>query len=31
MQSPALKKYLADKGIILTTWREMMQRRKTIR
>jgi hypothetical protein len=31
MQSPALKKYLSDKGIILTTWREMMQRRKTIR
>jgi predicted glycoside hydrolase/deacetylase ChbG (UPF0249 family) len=31
MQSPALKKYLADKGIMLTTWREMMQRRKTIR
>ena len=31
MQSPALKKYITEKGIILTTWRELMQRRKAIR
>lgn len=28
MLSPALKQYLKDQGIILTTWRELMERRK---
>lgn len=31
MQSPALKKYLKDNNIILTTWRELMQRRKAVK
>jgi hypothetical protein len=30
MQSPALKKYLEENKIILTTWREMMERRKKL-
>ena len=31
MQDPALKKYLTDQGIILTTWRELMERRAKIK
>jgi hypothetical protein len=31
MQSPALKKYLNDNNIVLTTWRELMQRRKAVK
>lgn len=31
MQSPELKKYLQDQGIILTTWRELMQRRRQVK
>jgi hypothetical protein len=31
MQSPALKKYLADNKIILTTWRELKARRDKIK
>jgi len=27
---PRLKKYLEDEGIILTTWREVMERRQKI-
>lgn len=30
MMDPRLKKYLEDEGIILTTWREVMERRKNI-
>lgn len=30
MLSPKLKKYIADKGIILTTWRELKERRDKI-
>lgn len=30
MQSPELKRYLEENKIILTTWREMMQRRKKL-
>ena len=30
MQSPELKAYLQNKGIILTTWRELMARRQAI-
>jgi hypothetical protein len=28
MEDPTFKKFLKDEGIILTTWREVMQRRK---
>jgi hypothetical protein len=28
MLSPELKRYIADEGIVLTTWRELMQRRQ---
>jgi chitin disaccharide deacetylase len=31
MMSPELKKYIKDNGIILTTWREMMERRRRLR
>ncbi len=31
MMNPAFKKALADQGIILTTWREVKQRRDKIR
>lgn len=31
MMSPALKKYIQDEGIILTTWRELMERRSRIK
>lgn len=31
MQSQTLKKYLKDNNIILTTWRELMQRRKSLK
>ncbi len=31
MQSPELKKYIQDNGIILTTWRELMQRRQQVK
>jgi len=30
MQSPELKKYLEENNIILTTWRELMERRKKL-
>jgi hypothetical protein len=30
MTDPAFKKALKDEGIILTTWRELMQRREKI-
>ena len=30
MQDPRLRKYIEDEGIILTTWREVMERRKKI-
>ena len=30
MQSPELKQYLKDNNIVLTTWRELMQRRKAL-
>lgn len=30
MKSPELKKYLQDNRILLTTWREMMERRKKL-
>jgi predicted glycoside hydrolase/deacetylase ChbG (UPF0249 family) len=30
MMDPAFKKYLAKEGIIVTTWREMMERRKKV-
>jgi hypothetical protein len=30
MQSPKLKKYLLENHIELTTWRELMQRRKKL-
>jgi chitin disaccharide deacetylase len=30
MQSPELKKYITDNGIVLTTWRELMERRKKL-
>ncbi|KYP13722.1 polysaccharide deacetylase family protein [Flavihumibacter sp. CACIAM 22H1] len=30
MLSPAVKKYIREKGIILTTWRELMERRKKL-
>jgi hypothetical protein len=30
MLSPDLKKYIEDNGIILTTWREMMERREKV-
>lgn len=30
MMSPALKKYIQDEGIILTTWRELMKRRSNL-
>ncbi len=31
MQDPAFKKFLATEGIILTTWREVMQRRSALK
>ena len=31
MQDPALKKFLADEKIILTTWREVMERRQKMK
>ena len=31
MTDPALKKYITDNKIILTTWRELMERRKNIK
>jgi hypothetical protein len=31
MLDPALKKYIQDNGIILTTWRELKQRRDKIK
>jgi hypothetical protein len=30
MMSPQLKKYITENKIILTTWRELMQRRKSL-
>jgi len=31
MMDPAFQKALKDQGIVLTTWRELMQRRQTIK
>lgn len=31
MLSPELKKYIQDNGIVLTTWRELMERRKSVK
>jgi hypothetical protein len=31
MLSPAFKKALQDQGIILTTWRELMRRRNSLK
>ena len=31
MQDPRLRQYLEKEGIILTTWREVMERRKNIK
>lgn len=31
MEDPRLRQYLEDEGIILTTWREVMERRKNIK
>lgn len=31
MQDPKLREYIEDEGIILTTWREVMERRKNIK
>jgi hypothetical protein len=31
MMDPAFKKALVDQGIILTTWRELMQRRQAVK
>lgn len=30
MKDPRLKKYIEDEGIVLTTWREVMERRKAV-
>ena len=31
MMDPAFKKFLADEGVILTTWREVMERREKVK
>ena len=31
MQDPAFKKFLETEGIILTTWREVMNRRRAVK